>query len=234
MGAQKSTELEELSIVVDISRDNNIASAISPASIVKKMMPVTGNKESNHSRSSSGTSAESSEGTEAIVDAVNHENDEVMQEAVVEDALGDMKVSGPQVNEKQGLEASQREVVVLSSSPILNGLAHDKDAVSKPKGNRKRKKTVHYLNSRVPHSVPILESDDGSDSPGSPEEAEEMPVRQAPRAAASKLKAMVPVGDKMPKPPRNAKELMATGLLTGHHVRCSCRGEQVCLLKDYL
>jgi hypothetical protein len=48
------------------------------------------------------------------------------------------------------------------------------------------------------------------------------------------LKAMVPVGDKMPKPPRNAKELMATGLLTGHHVRCSCRGEQVCLLKDYL
>ena len=187
MGAQKSTELEELSIVVDISRANNIASAISPASIVKKMMPVTGNKESNHSRSSSGTSAESSEGTEAVVDAVNHENDEVMQEAVVEDASGDMKVSGPQVNEKQGSEASQREVVVLSSSPILNGLAHDKDAVNKSKGNRKRKKTVHYMNSRVPHSVPILESDDGSDSPGSPEEAEEMPVRQAPRAAASKV-----------------------------------------------
>lgn len=42
------------------------------------------------------------------------------------------------------------------------------------------------------------------------------------------LKAMVPVGDKLLKPPRNAKELMATGLLEGHYVRCTCRGEQVC------
>jgi hypothetical protein len=42
------------------------------------------------------------------------------------------------------------------------------------------------------------------------------------------LKSMVPIGDKLLKPPRNAKELMATGLLEGHYVRCSCRGEQVC------
>lgn len=41
------------------------------------------------------------------------------------------------------------------------------------------------------------------------------------------LKAMVPIGDKLLKPPRNAKELMATGLLEGHYVHCSCRGEQV-------
>lgn len=38
---------------------------------------------------------------------------------------------------------------------------------------------------------------------------------------------MVPIGDKLEKPPRNAKELMATGLLEGHYVHCSCRGEQV-------
>lgn len=38
----------------------------------------------------------------------------------------------------------------------------------------------------------------------------------------------MPIGDKLPKPPRNAKELMATGLLEGHYVHCSCRGEQVC------
>lgn len=42
------------------------------------------------------------------------------------------------------------------------------------------------------------------------------------------LKSMLPIGDKLSKPPRNAKELMATGLLEGHYVRCSCRGEQVC------
>lgn len=38
---------------------------------------------------------------------------------------------------------------------------------------------------------------------------------------------MVPIGNKLTKPPRNAKELMATGLLEGHYVHCSCRGEQV-------
>jgi hypothetical protein len=42
------------------------------------------------------------------------------------------------------------------------------------------------------------------------------------------LKSMVPVGDKLLKAPRNAKELMATRLLEGHFVRCSCRGIQVC------
>lgn len=39
---------------------------------------------------------------------------------------------------------------------------------------------------------------------------------------------MVPVGDKLNKAPRNAKELMATRLLEGHFVRCQCRGIQVC------
>lgn len=43
------------------------------------------------------------------------------------------------------------------------------------------------------------------------------------------LKSMVPVGDKLLKAPRNAKELMATRLMEGHHVRCSCRGIQVCV-----
>lgn len=42
------------------------------------------------------------------------------------------------------------------------------------------------------------------------------------------LKSMVPVGDKLLKAPRNAKELMATRLLEGHFVRCQCRGIQVC------
>lgn len=39
---------------------------------------------------------------------------------------------------------------------------------------------------------------------------------------------MVPVGDKLVRAPRNAKELMATRLMEGHFVRCSCRGIQVC------
>lgn len=39
---------------------------------------------------------------------------------------------------------------------------------------------------------------------------------------------MVPIGDKLLKAPRNAKELMATKLMEGHFVRCSCRGMQVC------
>uniref|UniRef100_A0A7I4EA87 PHD-type domain-containing protein n=1 Tax=Physcomitrium patens TaxID=3218 RepID=A0A7I4EA87_PHYPA len=43
----------------------------------------------------------------------------------------------------------------------------------------------------------------------------------------NQLNAMVPVDDKLTKPPRNAKELMATGLLEGRYVRCSCRGEQL-------
>ncbi|KAG0588083.1 hypothetical protein KC19_2G214800 [Ceratodon purpureus] len=128
-------------------------------------------------------------------------------------------------------------------SVVWNGLPQEnnRERLMKNGGSRKRKKTIHYINSRVPHSrvpnavAPALESEEGSDGQDSPEEAEDVPVRpsQAPRAAATKLKSMVPVGDKLLKAPRNAKELMATRLLEGHFVRCSCRGIQLTgMLKD--
>lgn len=66
---------------------------------------------------------------------------------------------------------------------------------SKNGGIRKRKKTIHYMNSRVPHSripheVPTVDSDEGSDGQDSPDEIDEVPVRgpsQGPRAAATKV-----------------------------------------------
>ena len=44
------------------------------------------------------------------------------------------------------------------------------------------------------------------------------------------LKARTPIGDSLMNAPKNAKELMATGLLEGHHVRCTGRGEEVCVI----
>jgi hypothetical protein len=98
-------------------------------------------------------------------------------------------------------------------------------------GSRKRKNATSYINSRAPRAVPMGDSDGGSDGQESLDEANDvlvLGVSQGPRAAATKLKSMLPVGDKLLKAPRNAKELMATRLLEGHFVRCQCRGIHVC------
>jgi hypothetical protein len=157
----------------------------------------------------------------------------------------DSEESGDMMEEEDAawkLKAHQVEAVVEdvdepaaaagASVPVAsrNGVESDSSPVKVK--NRKRKKTIHFKNSRVPHAIPTLESesDDGEEESGSHDDVGELPsARQAPgpRSAASKLKAMMPIGDKLPKPPRNAKELMATGLLEGHYVHCSCRGEQL-------
>ena len=94
----------------------------------------------------------------------------------------------------QGVESPVKD---SGDSIVSNGLPQDKDRerLMKNGGSRKRKKTIHYINSRVPHSrapnaaVPALESEEGSDGQDSAEEADDVPVRpsQAPRAAATKV-----------------------------------------------
>nr|XP_024393617.1 uncharacterized protein LOC112290960 [Physcomitrium patens]PNR40773.1 hypothetical protein PHYPA_018176 [Physcomitrium patens] len=143
------------------------------------------------------------------------------------------KMAVPESDEAQGRNAQPaKDPGEISDS----GLAQDTDRSVKNGRSRKRKsKTIHYMNSRVPHAVPALESEEGSDGPESPEEGDDVLVRpsQASRVAATKLKSMVPIGDKLLKAPRNAKELMATKLMEGHFVRCSCRGMQLTgMLKD--
>uniref|UniRef100_A0A7I4AT81 PHD-type domain-containing protein n=1 Tax=Physcomitrium patens TaxID=3218 RepID=A0A7I4AT81_PHYPA len=143
------------------------------------------------------------------------------------------KLGGEQVLDAEAMKDSGG---FSSDCVVLNGSPHGTDRAAKNGGTRKRKsKTIHYMNSKVPHAVPILDSEEGSDGQDSPEEGDDVLVRpsQAPRAAATKLKSMVPVGDKLVRAPRNAKELMATRLMEGHFVRCSCRGIQLTgMLKD--
>lgn len=107
---------------------------------------------------------------------------------------------------------------------------------SKNGGSRKRKNAIPYMDSRASRTVSTGDSDGGSDDQESLDEADDVLVRgvsQGPRAAATKLKSMLPVGDKLLKAPRNAKELMATRLLEGHFVRCLCRGIYLTgMLKD--
>lgn len=101
----------------------------------------------------------------------------------------------------QGVESPAKDSGGLSAgdSVVSNGLPQvdkDRERLMKNGASRKRKKTIHYINSRVPHSrapnvaaAPALESEEGSDGHESPEEADDAPVRpsQAPRAAATKV-----------------------------------------------
>lgn len=80
-------------------------------------------------------------------------------------------------------------------SRLLNELQSDRDGnPDKVRGPRKRKKTIHFINSRVPHTLPSLESEDGSDGLESFDDADEVPIRhvQAPRRTlSSKVKTFL-------------------------------------------
>ncbi|KAG0622499.1 hypothetical protein M758_3G101300 [Ceratodon purpureus] len=248
MGAQRSNEeedLDELDIVVDISRDSRMVRG-APARGAEKVAPMDeSDSEPSQRRSSSSGTADSSVGTQGMgEDGKSDREDEEMEEEIDQETVPESPVKAAVVAKvARKLKPHQVEAVdeadeVEEGSPTKNGregpvssnMPQDSDSPVKQK-SRKRKKTIHYRNSRVPHAVPTKESesDDESDGPEGNEEAEELPARPAPgpRSAASKLKSMLPIGDKLLKPPRNAKELMATGLLEGHYVRCSCRGEQL-------
>ncbi|XP_024380452.1 uncharacterized protein [Physcomitrium patens] len=261
MGVQRSNEedMNELDIVVDISRDSKVSCA-APIEPATKEAPMgeTESKPSQRRCSSSGT-AETSEGTHGAGEDSTFEKDGETEE---ENNPGTLQNSSAKDFSDAAWKLDTHEVD--ETLPTNNGGASDgRIANGMPqKVGRKRKKTIHYRNSRVPHAIPRLEieSDEESDSLERHEDEEELPVRPPPglRTAASKgisfspclsgedvaevyeicvlsfrfvllnqLNAMVPVDDKLTKPPRNAKELMATGLLEGRYVRCSCRGEQL-------
>lgn len=97
------------------------------------------------------------------------------------------KMAVPESDEAQGRNAQPaKDPGEISDS----GLAQDTDGSVKNGRSRKRKsKTIHYMNSRVPHAVPALESEEGSDGPESPEEGDDVLVRpsQASRVAATKV-----------------------------------------------
>ncbi|XP_073392800.1 uncharacterized protein [Physcomitrium patens] len=252
MGAQTNITqgLGEGDYVVDAGRGPNIQGAIAT-----KMVGSTDDDTEHSPRVSSSDAADSSDAKapDVNISVLDHQDkDEVMVDAQggggevspsVEAHHGVLNGNAPTVmvasklGEAQVLDVQARkDSGGLSDSVVSNGLVHDTDRLVKNGGSRKRKpKTIHYMNSRVPHSVPTLESEEGSDGQESHEEGDTGPVRpsQAPRAAATKLKSMVPIGDKLLKAPRNAKELMATRLMEGHFVRCSCRGIQLTgMLKD--
>ncbi|KAG0612149.1 hypothetical protein M758_6G005900 [Ceratodon purpureus] len=252
MGAQ-------LDIVVDISRGDR--GGAQGAIATSKMMlggdvVVAGDAVEHSPRVSSSGTADSSDGKPDAGDVVNHEKEE--HAAVEGHGHGEKRspvhasngnaskiVAGSSKSSKvQDVDTPDKEAAAYYASVVdglanfvpSNGSPHDGERLMKNGGSRKRKKTVYYMNSRVPHSAPLMENEEGSDDQDSPEEVEDTTLvrpSQAPRVAASKLKSMVPVGDKLVKPPRNAKELMATKLLEGHFVRCSCRGAQLTgMLKD--
>ena len=196
MGAQRSNkqELEELNIVVDISRDDRLSGKV-PASISRKKLQME-DMELEHSSSST---AYSSEGTQDTVDATTthddkddedmedgHDEEEVLPEEQVKQASKIVLTTKP--DERPSVEASLTENGGPRDGRIITRLPHDIEGTVKQRA-RKRKRTIHYMNSRVPHSIPVHESDEGSESPERPEDAEEMPVRlvHAPRAAASKV-----------------------------------------------
>ncbi|XP_073392642.1 uncharacterized protein [Physcomitrium patens] len=244
MGARTNNRqrLAEVDIVVDISRGTNRGTGG-----IGAIMMGSGDDVEHSPRVSSSVAADSSDlrAPDMNIGVMDHQDkDEVMVEAqgVGEDRSADealpdvLNGKAPKALVAPKLGESRKNSGGLSDSVVSNGLVHDTDQVVKNGGSRKRKsKTIHYMNSRVPHAAPALESEEGSDGQKSPEERGDAIARpsQAPRAAAIKLKSMVPVGDKLLKAPRNAKELMATRLMEGHHVRCSCRGIQLTgMLKD--
>lgn len=97
------------------------------------------------------------------------------------------KLGGEQVLDAEAMKDSGG---FSSDCVVLNGSPHGTDRAAKNGGTRKRKsKTIHYMNSKVPHAVPILDSEEGSDGQDSPEEGDDVLVRpsQAPRAAATKV-----------------------------------------------
>jgi hypothetical protein len=207
MGAQRSNEeedLDELDIVVDISRDRRVARA-APARGGEKVAPMDDtDSEGSQRRSSSSGTAETSDGTEGMVEDVKSDKDEEMEEEIDQEetvrespvkATAEVarKLKPHQVEEAD--EADEPDEAFATDNGregrASKSVPQESDSPVHQK-SRKRKKTIHYRNSRVPHANPTKESesDEESDGPEGNEEAEEMPVRPAPgpRSAASKVR----------------------------------------------
>ena len=202
MGAQ-------LDIVVDISRGDRVA----PGAIAGKMVlgaeGVDALPHSPRVSASSGTTADSSDDSKRDAgDVVNHETMDHALEGVHGEPrspvhVGNGNASKNVVGSSKSSNVQEVETPVkdaaayspgfndgLGNFMISNGSPHDGERLMNNGGSRKRKKTVYYMNSRVPHAVPMLENEEGSDDQDSPEEAEDATLvrpSQAPRVAASKV-----------------------------------------------
>lgn len=203
MGAQRSNEeedLDELDIVVDISRDSRVSRAV-PVRGAEEVVPMDdtdSEPEERRSLSSSGT-ANTSDGTRGMEEDGNTEKDEEMEEEIDQETVRDSPVKAT-VDVVRKLKPHQVEAVdEADEAPAttngalregrVNSVPQESDSPIKQK-SRKRKKTIHYRNSRVPHAIPTKESESDEESEEGNEEAEELPVRPAPgpRSAASKVR----------------------------------------------
>lgn len=198
MGARTNNRqrLAEVDIVVDISRGTNRGTGG-----IGAIMMGSGDDVEHSPRVSSSVAADSSDlrAPDMNIGVMDHQDkDEVMVEAqgVGEDRSADealpdvLNGKAPKALVAPKLGESRKNSGGLSDSVVSNGLVHDTDQVVKNGGSRKRKsKTIHYMNSRVPHAAPALESEEGSDGQKSPEERGDAIARpsQAPRAAAIKV-----------------------------------------------
>lgn len=177
MGAQRSNEedLDELDIVVDISRDRRVRGPK-----VAAAMEETDSEESSEGRGKD-MEEESDHAPKvkvAMSAAVKLKPHQV--EAVVDDEAMD---------EAHPLASKNGSVMIVREGNNSEG-PQESDSPVKSQKSRKRKKTIHFRNSRVPHAIPTLESDSEEEESGShEEEAEELRVRHAPgpRSAASKV-----------------------------------------------
>lgn len=198
MGAQRSPEedVDDLDIVVDISRDSKV-SRTAPSRPVNKetAMDESDSEPLQRTCSSSGTTG-TSVGTHGGSEGHNQEVSRNMMEENNQESLRDSPVkatvdSARKMDSHEGDKASPTNNRGPSDGRLLNGVSEESDTPVKQKTGRKRKKTVHYRNSRVPHAIPTLESesDKESDSSEKQEGAEELPSRSAPgsRSSASKV-----------------------------------------------
>ena len=173
-------EVEELNIVVDIGQDNPTSNTVNTLDAQKKN--------------------ENGPGSEVQITAASAEIDENGESACKEGASQDAKLNIlPSDVENQDREQSFLLTSTEKGGPrgsrLLNELQADRDGnPDKFRGPRKRKKTIHFMNSRVPHTLPSLESEDGSDGLESFDDADEVPIRpvQAPRRIlSSKVKTFL-------------------------------------------
>jgi len=180
MGAQRSNEedLDELDIVVDISRDKKVRG---PARKVAAM-----DETDSERRSSSSGTVGTSEGTRGR--GKDEEMEEVSEEGP---ALGKAIVASKlKPHQVEAVEEADEEALPRKNGSVREGNSAPQESDSPAKQNgRKRKKTIHFKNSRVPHAIPTLESESEEEESGSHEEAGELPVRHAPgpRSTASKV-----------------------------------------------
>lgn len=216
MGAQKSNEEDELDIVVDISRERRgrgVVPVVVRGGGARKVEAMEETEDSevsqqrrSRSSSSSGATAETSEGTEGVR-REDEEEDEEMEE--MEEEIDQAEVRKLAAEKKKGSGEGILKLKLHHGKAGGEGAEARRDKNGSVRGDRipisareesespvqeksrKRKKTIHFKNSRVPHAVPTLESEseEESGSPDRNEGSEGMRVRHAPgpRSAASKV-----------------------------------------------